>query len=72
MKYPALLAAGDVLAHLADYDSIIDVRSESEFALDHVPVYADFLGGVVVYQTPIASAVLGRLRRHQWRFDRRL
>ena len=37
MKYPALLAAGDVLAHLADYDSIIDVRSESEFALDHVP-----------------------------------
>jgi tRNA 2-selenouridine synthase len=37
MKYPALLAAGDVLAHLDDYDSIIDVRSESEFALDHVP-----------------------------------
>jgi tRNA 2-selenouridine synthase len=37
MKYPALLAAGDVLTHLDDYDSIIDVRSESEFALDHVP-----------------------------------
>jgi tRNA 2-selenouridine synthase len=37
MKYPALLVAGDVLAHLDDYDSIIDVRSESEFALDHVP-----------------------------------
>ena len=37
MKYPALLSAGDVLAHLDDYDSIIDVRSESEFALDHVP-----------------------------------
>jgi tRNA 2-selenouridine synthase len=37
MKYPAFLAAGDVLAHLDDYDSIIDVRSESEFALDHVP-----------------------------------
>ena len=37
MKYPALLPAGDVLAHLDDYDSIIDVRSESEFALDHVP-----------------------------------
>lgn len=37
MKYPALLAAGDVLSHLDDYDSIIDVRSESEFALDHVP-----------------------------------
>ena len=37
MKYPALLPADDVLAHLDDYDSIIDVRSESEFALDHVP-----------------------------------
>jgi tRNA 2-selenouridine synthase len=37
MKYPALLAAEEVLAHLDDYDSIIDVRSESEFALDHVP-----------------------------------
>ncbi len=37
MKYPALLPAGEVLVHLDDYDSIIDVRSESEFALDHVP-----------------------------------
>jgi tRNA 2-selenouridine synthase len=37
MKYPILLPASDVLAHLDDYDSIIDVRSESEFALDHVP-----------------------------------
>ena len=37
MKYPALLPASEVLAHLDDYDSIIDVRSESEFALDHVP-----------------------------------
>ncbi len=37
MKYPIFLPASDVLAHLDDYDSIIDVRSESEFALDHVP-----------------------------------
>jgi tRNA 2-selenouridine synthase len=37
MRYPALLSAEEVLAHLDDYDSIIDVRSESEFALDHVP-----------------------------------
>jgi tRNA 2-selenouridine synthase len=37
MKYPALLSAEDVLAHLDDYDSIIDVRSASEFVLDHVP-----------------------------------
>lgn len=37
MKYPALLPAGQVLAQLDRYDSIIDVRSESEFALDHIP-----------------------------------
>jgi len=37
MKYPALLSAEEVLAHLDDYDSVIDVRSESEFAIDHVP-----------------------------------
>ncbi len=37
MKYPALLPADDVLERLDDYDCIIDVRSESEFALDHVP-----------------------------------
>ena len=37
MKYPALLPAADVLSRLHDYDSIIDVRSESEFALDHLP-----------------------------------
>jgi tRNA 2-selenouridine synthase len=37
MKYPVLLPAADVLSCLADYDSIIDVRSESEFALDHIP-----------------------------------
>ncbi len=37
MKYPAVLPADDVLERLDDYDCIIDVRSESEFALDHVP-----------------------------------
>ena len=37
MKYPALLPADEVLAQLDAYDSIIDVRSESEFALDHIP-----------------------------------
>lgn len=37
MKYPALLPAGDMLAHIDSYDAIIDVRSESEFAVDHVP-----------------------------------
>lgn len=37
MKYPALLPADQVLAQLDSYDSIIDVRSESEFALDHIP-----------------------------------
>ena len=37
MKYPALLKADNVLAQLEQYDSIIDVRSESEFALDHIP-----------------------------------
>lgn len=37
MKYPLLLTADEVLTHLDDYDDIIDVRSESEFALDHLP-----------------------------------
>ena len=37
MKYPALLSASEVLPDLSVYDSIIDVRSESEFALDHIP-----------------------------------
>ncbi|MGB4347155.1 MAG: tRNA 2-selenouridine(34) synthase MnmH, partial [Burkholderiaceae bacterium] len=37
MKYPALLAVEEVLPSLDNYDSIIDVRSESEFALDHIP-----------------------------------
>jgi tRNA 2-selenouridine synthase len=37
MKYPALLAVSDVLPDLDRYDAIIDVRSESEFAEDHIP-----------------------------------
>lgn len=37
MKYPALLSAEQVMSGLESYDSIIDVRSESEFALDHLP-----------------------------------
>jgi tRNA 2-selenouridine synthase len=37
MKYPALLTADACLAQLERYDSIIDVRSESEYALDHIP-----------------------------------
>lgn len=37
MKYPALLSASELLSELENYDSIIDVRSESEFALDHIP-----------------------------------
>ena len=37
MKYPALLNFMHVLPMLAEFDAIIDVRSESEFALDHIP-----------------------------------
>jgi len=37
MKYPALLPFTDVLPALAQFDAIIDVRSEAEFALDHIP-----------------------------------
>lgn len=37
MKYPALISADTMLAQLDQYDSIIDVRSESEYALDHIP-----------------------------------
>ncbi len=32
-----LLAATDVLQQLAEFDTIIDARSEAEFALDHLP-----------------------------------
>ena len=37
MKYPALLGFEEVLARLDGFDAIIDVRSPSEFALDHLP-----------------------------------
>ena len=37
MKQATLLSADEILANLDIYDSIIDVRSESEFALDHIP-----------------------------------
>lgn len=37
MKYPALVTADASLIQLEQYDSIIDVRSESEYALDHIP-----------------------------------
>jgi tRNA 2-selenouridine synthase len=37
MKYPALLSIDDVLSHLDQFDTIIDARSEGEFAEDHIP-----------------------------------
>ena len=37
MKYPALLDITHVLPQLDQFDCIIDARSESEFALDHIP-----------------------------------
>lgn len=37
MKYPALLPADQVIAELDTFDSIIDVRSPAEYALDHIP-----------------------------------
>jgi tRNA 2-selenouridine synthase len=37
MKYPSLQSFTDVLAHLDEFDAIIDARSEAEFALDHIP-----------------------------------
>ena len=37
MKYPALLSFEEVLPRLESFDAIIDVRSPSEFALDHLP-----------------------------------
>ena len=37
MKYPSLLPADQVIAELDTFDSIIDVRSPAEFALDHIP-----------------------------------
>lgn len=37
MKYPVILPLSDVLPHLDEFDAIIDVRSPSEFAIDHIP-----------------------------------
>lgn len=37
MKYPALLSFDDILPQLEQFDAIIDVRSPSEFAEDHIP-----------------------------------
>ncbi len=37
MKYPALLPFSEILPQLDRFDTIIDVRSESEFAEDHIP-----------------------------------
>lgn len=37
MKYPALLNFMHVLPQLEQFDCIIDARSESEYALDHIP-----------------------------------
>jgi tRNA 2-selenouridine synthase len=37
MKYPALMNFRHVLPQLDEFDCIIDARSESEFALDHIP-----------------------------------
>lgn len=36
-KYPALLCFADLLPTLQQFDAIIDARSPSEFALDHIP-----------------------------------
>lgn len=37
MKYPAVLPFSDILPRLNEFDAIIDVRSPSEFAEDHLP-----------------------------------
>ncbi|MFK3737761.1 tRNA 2-selenouridine(34) synthase MnmH [Massilia sp. TN1-12] len=37
MKYPAVLNFETILPALDEFDTIIDARSESEFALDHLP-----------------------------------
>jgi tRNA 2-selenouridine synthase len=37
MKYPAVLSFDEILPQLEQFDTIIDARSESEFALDHLP-----------------------------------
>jgi tRNA 2-selenouridine synthase len=37
MKYPAVLSFADILPELDRFDTIVDARSEGEFALDHLP-----------------------------------
>lgn len=37
MKYPAVLGFDEILPQLDQFDTIIDARSESEYALDHIP-----------------------------------
>lgn len=37
MKYPAVLSFADILPELDTFDTIIDARSESEYALDRIP-----------------------------------
>lgn len=37
MKYPELLTFADIAPRLAQFDAIIDARSPSEYALDHIP-----------------------------------
>jgi tRNA 2-selenouridine synthase len=37
MKYPEILSFEDALQQLDSFDAIIDVRSPSEYALDHLP-----------------------------------
>ncbi|MBI1890633.1 MAG: tRNA 2-selenouridine(34) synthase MnmH [Burkholderiales bacterium] len=37
MKFPALLPFSEILPQLEQFDTIIDVRSPSEFAEDHIP-----------------------------------
>jgi len=37
MKYPEVMGFDAILAQLDSFDAIIDVRSESEFAHDHIP-----------------------------------
>ena len=37
MKYPEILGIDDVLHQLNSFDAIIDARSPSEYALDHLP-----------------------------------
>jgi tRNA 2-selenouridine synthase len=37
MKYPALLSFAEILPQLDQFEAIIDVRSPSEFAEDHIP-----------------------------------